>query len=187
MSYTLTFGMSEVAVRELIGGRNFLNLVLQWLQDFVGVREKLLQCLSWHLRKLGKKSISHFNESPTRSKQTSQQTCHFTPERFIASWQLDDAVFFQSSHIHLYVWSRRDQWRRAFSRLSSQRFSTLNTKLYVCIEVLRSVLRSLGLWIKGCVKSRAFLLRRRACFPSPSARAPASQRTILSKNTSSSV
>ena len=52
------------------------------------------------------------------------------------------------------------------------------------------VLRSLDLWIKGCVKivkSRAFLLRRRACFPSPSARAPASQRTILSKNTSSSV
>ena len=37
-----------------------------------------------------------------------------------------------------------------------------------------------------CEISR-FLLRRRACFPSPSARAPASQRTILSKNTSSSV
>ena len=32
-----------------------------------------------------------------------------------------------------------------------------------------------------------FLLRRRACFPSPSARAPASQRKFLSKNTCSSV
>ena len=53
----------------------------------------------------------------------------------------------------------------------------------------RDVLRSLNLWIKGCVKSRAFLLRRRACFPSPStrARAPASQRKFLSKNTCSSV
>ena len=52
----------------------------------------------------------------------------------------------------------------------------------------KGVLRSVDLWIKGCVKSLAFfLLRRRACFPSPSARAPASQHTILSKNTSSSV
>ena len=37
------------------------------------------------------------------------------------------------------------------------------------------------------MKSRAFLLRRRACFPSPSARAPASQRQFLSKNACSSV
>ena len=28
--------------------------------------------------------------------------------------------------------------------------------------------RSVDLWIKGSIKSRAFLLRRRACFPSPS-------------------
>ena len=52
---------------------------------------------------------------------------------------------------------------------------------------MSAILRSLNLWIKGCVKSHAFLLRHRGCFPSPSVRAPASQRTILSKNTSSSV
>ena len=49
-----------------------------------------------------------------------------------------------------------------------------------------NILRSVDLWIKGCVKSRAFLLCR-ACFPSPSAQAPASQRTVLSTDTSSSV
>ena len=81
-----------------------------------------------------------------------------------------------------------------------QCFCALGRKVYPdCLRVLQGlwleihdllldeVLRSLDLWIKGCVKSRAFLLLRRACFPSPSARAPASQRTILSKNTSSSV
>ena len=52
---------------------------------------------------------------------------------------------------------------------------------------MRHLLRSVDLWIKGCVKSRAFLLRRCACFPSPSACARASQRTVLSTNTSSSV
>ena len=51
----------------------------------------------------------------------------------------------------------------------------------------RTLLRSLDLWIKGCVKSRAFLLRRLACFPSPSARAPANQRKLLSKITCGSV
>ena len=35
-----------------------------------------------------------------------------------------------------------------------------------------TVLRSVDLWIKGCVKSHAFLLRR-ACFPSPSTRVDA--------------
>ena len=53
----------------------------------------------------------------------------------------------------------------------------------VCCYLLRSV----DLWIKGCVKSRAFLLRRRTCFPSPSACARTSQRTVLSTNTSSSL
>ena len=33
-----------------------------------------------------------------------------------------------------------------------------------------TVLRSVDLWIKGCVKSSVLMLRRRACFPSPSAR-----------------
>ena len=41
------------------------------------------------------------------------------------------------------------------------------------LPILRtiSILRSVDLSIKGCVKSRAFLLRSRACFPSPSAHA----------------
>ena len=47
-----------------------------------------------------------------------------------------------------------------------------------------TVLRSVDLWIKGSVKSRTFLLRRRACFPSPSG---ASHGTLLSRNTSGSV
>ena len=40
------------------------------------------------------------------------------------------------------------------------------------VNILSSihVLRSVDLWIKGCVKSCAFLLRRRTCFPSPSSR-----------------
>ena len=51
----------------------------------------------------------------------------------------------------------------------------------------KALLRSVDLWIKGRVKSRAFLLRRRACFPSPSARVFARRRTFLSTNTSTSV
>ena len=32
----------------------------------------------------------------------------------------------------------------------------------------QDILRGVDIWKKGCVKSRAFLLRRCACFPSPS-------------------
>ena len=49
------------------------------------------------------------------------------------------------------------------------------------------LLRSLHLWIKGCVKSCAFLLRRRAFFSSPSACVLARRRTFLSTNSSTSV
>ena len=42
--------------------------------------------------------------------------------------------------------------------------------VHVFFSLQLSVLRSVYLWIKGCVKSRAFLLRRRARFPSPSER-----------------
>ena len=37
-----------------------------------------------------------------------------------------------------------------------------------CRHGILILLRSVDLWIKGCMKSCAFLLRRRACFPSPS-------------------
>ena len=37
-------------------------------------------------------------------------------------------------------------------------------------DIQAALLRSVDLWIKGCVKCHAFLLRRRACFPSPFAR-----------------
>ena len=47
-----------------------------------------------------------------------------------------------------------------------------------------SVLRSVDLWVTKCVKSRTFLFRHRARFPSPSG--PAS-RTSLPTNTYTSV
>ena len=49
------------------------------------------------------------------------------------------------------------------------------------IHPIRPVLRSIDLWIKGCVKSRAFLLRHHARFPSLSG---AASQTSLSTNTS---
>ena len=55
------------------------------------------------------------------------------------------------------------------------------------LKLHNDLLRSVDLWIKGCVKSRAFLLRRRACFPSPSARILARRQTFLSTNSSTSV
>ena len=56
---------------------------------------------------------------------------------------------------------------RSTTRSFPPEFEKRHFQSYHCI--FTRILRSVNLWIKGCVKSRAFLLRRRACFPSPSA------------------
>ena len=77
--------------------------------------------------------------------------------------------------------------RPLHSRTGSEKLGRNGEKFYRIPGRVGTVLKSVDLWIKGCVKSRAFLLRHRACFPYPSARAPASQCTDISTNTSSSV
>ena len=56
--------------------------------------------------------------------------------------------------------------RRAFS---PNLFLNL-TQSYKFLPAAAGLLRSVDLWIEGCMKYRAFMLRCRACFPSPSER-----------------
>ena len=56
--------------------------------------------------------------------------------------------------------------------------------LFSAYQLLWEILRSVDLWIRKCVKSRAFLLHQDARFPSPSG---ATSRTSVSTNTSTLV
>ena len=51
--------------------------------------------------------------------------------------------------------------------IHNQRYVTYLHK-YILLSENMDIMRSVDLCIKGSVKSRAFLLRRHACFPSPS-------------------